>query len=185
MLVGPRRAMCDLRTMDLSPEQTPHSRSAIRRVSIRARQCSGWRNGTSYDRCLRGTVYARVRQPHCPAPIPATPARLQDGGRTVDTIDLANHRDILPLMPFDSVVPLTDDAPRCRRCAAVLVVVHLRCDDGALLPIYRCPICRHAGVSGSPVVRRRSSVAPGHATSQSDLPLPRLLLPGPRVHTDD
>jgi hypothetical protein len=60
----------------------------------------------------------------------------------METIDFANH--YVPfLRPLDTVAPLVDDAPRCRRCAAILVVSYLRCDDGARLPVYRCPICRH------------------------------------------
>lgn len=62
----------------------------------------------------------------------------------METIDFADQG--LPFLPpVNAVAPLKDDAPRCRRCAAVLVVAHLRCDDGGLVPIYRCPICRHEG----------------------------------------
>jgi hypothetical protein len=64
----------------------------------------------------------------------------------VETIDFAD-RGLPLLLPVNTVAPLADDAPRCRRCAAVLVVAHLRCDDGGLVPIYRCPICRHEPVT--------------------------------------
>jgi hypothetical protein len=69
----------------------------------------------------------------------------------VETIDAADRPLVAP--PF-LPTSLATDSPRCRRCAAVLVVAHLRCDDGVLVPVYRCPICRHA-----PVDRPRSSFA--------------------------
>ena len=77
---------------------------------------------------------------------------------TMGNVDVADQG--LPfLLPVNTVVPLTDEAPRCRRCAAVLVVAHLRCDDGGMVPIVRCPICRH-----EPVETRQSSVV-GRQTS--------------------
>lgn len=63
----------------------------------------------------------------------------------MDRIDFTDGREIPPFLPVNPTIAHGDDLLRCRRCAAVLVVIHLRCDDGALLPIYRCPICRHAG----------------------------------------
>jgi hypothetical protein len=75
------------------------------------------------------------------------------------TSDFADrYRRPLP-WPIDTFSPHPDDVPRCRHCAAVLVVAHLRCDDGALLPVYRCPICRHVATAESshvaPVLRDR------------------------------
>jgi hypothetical protein len=67
----------------------------------------------------------------------------------METSDFADrHRGPL-LWPLDTFSPHADDVPRCRHCAAVLVVAHLRCDDGARLPVYRCPICRHAATAGT------------------------------------
>jgi hypothetical protein len=82
----------------------------------------------------------------------------------METIDLADGQRALPLLPINPISPRGDDLPRCRHCASVLVAAHLRCDDGAMLPVYRCPICRHAG-TGEPSVLDHQPPRTSHETS--------------------
>ncbi|HEY7032832.1 MAG TPA: hypothetical protein VH482_15925 [Thermomicrobiales bacterium] len=67
----------------------------------------------------------------------------------MESRDFPDRTQAPPFFPTNLWSPRAEAAPRCRRCAAVLVVAHLRCDDDALLPVYRCPICRHAATGES------------------------------------
>jgi hypothetical protein len=51
--------------------------------------------------------------------------------------------------PRLSIVPRTDNQPRCPRCSSILVTTHLACDDGAVIPIVYCPICSNTPKSQS------------------------------------
>jgi hypothetical protein len=96
---------------------------------------------------------------------PARDPPIEEGWKIVETTDVADQ-GLPTLFSIDRVAPLSDDAPRCRRCAAVLVVAHLRCDDGGLVPVFRCPICRHDPVAS--VASDMAPVSPGDTLGLAD-----------------